>query len=174
MTATQLPALVEWAKALAPTFVSALAVFVSVATFRLSRQIAHQQTKLAARQADIALDRLRYDCFEKRYRIYDATKSLIETVLNNSRKPDFRTSDIKQYIIIIDEAPFFFPPPICNIFTEIKKKTDGLIDADRKRAESDEIRKKSVALADELDDTLMNLPKLFEPVLSFPQLTKSV
>jgi hypothetical protein len=98
-----------------------------------------------------------------------SSKRSLITAENRTLEP--RISD--NIFVIIDEAAFFFPESACNIFTEIKKKTHDLIATDCKGTKNYD-RNKSVVLADELEKKFESLPKLFEPVLSFSQLTKEL
>jgi hypothetical protein len=75
----QLPLWAEWLKALAPVIAvltSAFAVYISVLTFRLSRQIANWQTSVARAQ-------LRQNVYDRRFKIYEATKTLLVIYQNN-------------------------------------------------------------------------------------------
>jgi hypothetical protein len=72
-TTIELPLWAEWLKVLAPVFAvlaTAGAVFVSVLTFRLSRQIADWQASVARAQ-------LRQNVYDRRFRIYEAAKTLL-------------------------------------------------------------------------------------------------
>ncbi len=57
----------------APVVTLIAAVIAGLITLTFSRA----QTRVSRSQRDIALDRLKFDLFEKRYAIYDAAKSLL-------------------------------------------------------------------------------------------------
>lgn len=66
----------ENVKALASPFVTLVAA--GAAMFFTSKQV-----KIAKLQSDIALDKLKYDLFDKRYEIYHITKNVLEHILSN-------------------------------------------------------------------------------------------
>jgi hypothetical protein len=76
-----LPLWAEWLKILAPIFAvlaTAGAVFVSVLTFRLSRQIAQWQASVARAQ-------LRQNAYDRRFKIYETAKTLLVAYQSNGR-----------------------------------------------------------------------------------------
>jgi hypothetical protein len=50
---------------------------------------ARQQWRTAQRQAETAIDQLRFNLFEKRYAIYEEVKRLIALTLNDAFNPEF-------------------------------------------------------------------------------------
>ena len=78
---------------------------------------ARNQTQIAQSQRDIALDKLKFDLFEKRYEIYQACKTLLEYVpfITDIEKSD--PSKIRSLYIKLDEASFYFPPAGARHFT---------------------------------------------------------
>jgi hypothetical protein len=80
-TTVVLPLWAEWLKISAPVFAvlaTAGAVFVSVLTFRLSRQIAQWQASVARAQ-------LRQNAYDRRFNIYEAAKTLLVAYQSNGR-----------------------------------------------------------------------------------------
>jgi hypothetical protein len=101
----QLPLWAEWLKALAPVIAvltSAFAVYISVLTFRLSRQIANWQTSVARAQ-------LRQNVYDRRFKIYEATKTLLVIYQNNDRLSteeylDYRRSTTDAVFLLDDNV----------------------------------------------------------------------
>src|ERR1700730_3454861 len=65
------------------------------------------------RQADTALDQLRYNLFKKRYAIYVTAKELITFIVCGIGRPGFDRRKIRQFYVTLDEARFFFSKDIC-------------------------------------------------------------
>lgn len=159
-----------------PSFITLIAAGTAAAiTWRFSSR----QASTAERQAALAHDRLRFDLFEKRYAIYDAAKSLLRMVINDRQKPNFRPFDVVPFLVIMDEAPFFFPPEACAIVVQIQQGAQDLLAAHGLRdttsiddhADWSESARALSAQEKILADMLKAMPNLFAPVLSFPQLT---
>ena len=139
---------------------------------------AWSHAKTARTQKNIALDRLRYDLFDKSYALYDATKRLILVTLNESPKPNI---DIIAETVPINnllrEAPFFLPPVICDFIEATKADCDKYIEGSLERrkptytATPDDMKDR-VSLGVKLSDRLRELPHRFRPALSFTQLTR--
>jgi hypothetical protein len=140
------------------------------------------QAVTARRQADIAHDRLRFDLFEKRYAIYDTTKNVMRIAINDRRKPNFGAFDVVPFLVIIDEAAFFFPKEICGLLEIIKNDIQKLLEVDGLRnanptddhvawtASGNEVYQ----LEKKIAEALKNMPQLFASAFSFPQLTGHV
>src|SRR5215472_17557177 len=75
-TTAELPVWFEWVKGLGPSLVSALALFVSILSFRLSRQIAEWQASVAKAQ-------LRQNVYDRRFAVYQSAKALLIALQNN-------------------------------------------------------------------------------------------
>ena len=132
--------------------------------------IAHRFTSIQAtaakHQADIAYDKLKYDLFEKRYKIYNEAKELITYVINHSQRKECTDSDLNQYYAILGEAPFFFPPKVCAVFNNIISLTRQLVEGDAKRD------RPTANIVVELEKIFDDMPKTFEDEMSFQQLIK--
>lgn len=68
----------------------------------------YRQSKTAEKQAETALDQLRYNLFEKRFAIYEDVKQLLKLLLNESHKNEFSAFDVAQHYVVMDEAIFSF------------------------------------------------------------------
>jgi hypothetical protein len=161
------------------TIIAATAAFYL--TWRFGSQqvtIAAQQAVIAKTQANTALDRLRYDLFEKRYHIYDTAKQLMRISINDSGKKEFSAHDVIPLYLILDEAAFFFPANTCAFLDSMRTDCQKLIvaNADKQnpnytysQVENDEIQ----SITRRLVNTLASMPKHFETDLKFSQLTQS-
>jgi hypothetical protein len=123
------------------------------------------QATAAERQAAIAHDKLKYDLFEKRYKIYNEAKELITYVIDHSQRNECKDSDLNKYYAILDEAPFFFPPDVCTAFNNIISLTRQLVEGYAKQD------RPTANIVVELDKIFDDMPKTFEHVMSFQQLT---
>jgi hypothetical protein len=138
-----------------------------------------RQTQIAETQRDIAIDNLKVAVFEKRYEIYVAAKSLMETI---AREQDFQKMDdakIRSLHVTLDEARFFFPEQTRAFLEEISTTCERCISAkgrrsllnpdddSRWRTLSEEVTTLSLAL----DEMYRALPSKFEGALALKQLT---
>jgi len=140
---------------------------------------AQQQAATAKQQADTALDRLRYDLFDKRYKIYEAVKELIVDVVRNHPGGGLRPFDMRPKLLIIDEARFFFPKETCELLERIVDDCWKVmaIHGERNITDSDSpqwliLSEQAVAGVKKLDKIRLDMPELFEGALSFSQLTR--
>jgi hypothetical protein len=139
------------------------------------------QARIAKSQRDIAVDKLKFDLFQKRYEIYTAAKQLVEQV---SLVSDLKKSDpmaIRALYVTIDEARFYFPPEIRQLlanlqaicerfFTHLAQRDQISIDNDNLwRAMAETL----AADQSELRSLYASLPRRFETSLAFKQLTAS-
>jgi hypothetical protein len=76
-----------------------------------------QQWLTAEKQANTAIDQLRYNLLEKRYAIYDKLKQLILLLIREDKTP----FDIVPYYAVVDEAIFFFSPETCAWLQSVKE-----------------------------------------------------
>ncbi len=103
----------------------------------------------AWQQWQTAVDKLRYDLFEKRYAIYNEVKKLLRTVLNDLGKPDFRPFDVAQHYIVLDEAIFFFSKKTCDWIEDVKADCQALLVEDAGRREGSRNPSKLLGAANE-------------------------
>ncbi|MCR4377573.1 MAG: hypothetical protein NUV50_05710 [Rhodospirillales bacterium] len=153
----------DFLQPLATIFAAIVAVCV---TFYFSRM----QARTAQRQVDIAHDRLRFDLFEKRYKIYQDAQELIREIVTEREQVGIPTENMNNAIIRarnLDEAKFFFPNDICAIFDSISEDIQTVITETRARTNGDYA---GSAAEKRLRDRLNNMPKDFFTVMSFPQL----
>jgi hypothetical protein len=77
MSGTQLPPWAEWARAIGPALVSALAVLVSIVSVCLSRQIARWQ-------ASVAKETVRQSYYDRRFAIFIAFRELLVAIVDKA------------------------------------------------------------------------------------------
>jgi hypothetical protein len=140
-----------------------------------------RQTAIAETQKNIALDKLKHDVFEKRYKIFLAARSLIETVLHQSDFQKIESARIRELRVVLDEARFFFGANIRDYITEIDRTAEALLKALGDKWRNDEERKEPdwSKTMQELGDASRRLSAMygelsqkFEPSLRFDHLTR--
>ena len=166
-------------------------VTASITAAGVAGYFAYQQAKTAKRQAETALDQLRFNLFEKRYAMYEQVKELIDLVIHQGWRPgddiNYFAKAMQRCEVTIDEAVFFFTPTTCQWLESVRADCKALLDADWNRVQtaffdepdlhsftSGEIRKRQpeeAALEGKLREYLKAMPKLFRDELSFRQLT---
>ena len=133
-----------------------------------------QQWKTAEKQAETALDQLRWNLFNKRYAIYDDVKQLLRLLINDAQKPDFSPFQVMQHYVVMDEAVFFFSPDICEWLEVVKQDCQKLVETNSVRGTSEYKPREYADIAIILADHFKAMPERFQNELSFRQLTKSI
>lgn len=142
---------------------------------------ARVQAKIARSQRDIALDKLKFDLFEKRYAIYSAAKQLLEqlALVSDIKKAD--SSTIRGLYVTLDEARFYFPLETRHFLSQITAASERFLehvvqrevmsidDTDQWRVTADTLARDQA----ELRRFYASLPEKFETALAFRQLTVS-
>lgn len=140
---------------------------------------AFTQANIARSQRDIALDKLKFDLFEKRYAIYAATKQLLEHVVLIHDLDKSEPTKIRSLYIALDESRFYFPPEICRLLSDIQSVCERFFThlGERGHISIDDAEKwgaMAKTLADaqsEIRAFYATLPQRFETSLAFKQLT---
>jgi hypothetical protein len=167
----------DFAGPVATIIAATVAVFF---TWRIGRG----QLQIARRQADTALDQLRYNLFEKRYAIYEAARRAI-AIAFAKRDDDKMPEELNELFLRFEESRFFFLPDICLFLEQLQKdirnflqenyndrqSTKGKVITQGLRQVLLEREAKLRELENALYVTQQNLPKTFEHALAFPQLT---
>jgi hypothetical protein len=146
-------------------FAGSIAVLCAAAA---ATYFARQQAKTATRQAETALDQLRFNLFDRRYAIYDGVKQLISLLLRDPTNPDL-VAVTRQYVAI-DEARFFFSQTTHQWLETIRDDCQALIEASA--APTAQNAQDRAAMKLKLYEHLKAMPKRFDDDLSFRQLTK--
>jgi hypothetical protein len=146
----------------------AVTMFAAFVAASITGIFAYAQYRIAATQKNIALDKLKFDVFEHRYRIYGAAKELCELLTNTECKaPD--SHRMHALFVTLDEARFYFDPSIIKVLENLvlfarhyhRHVPDVRIvppDAESARAK--------------LDHIYRALPEQFERALSFVELKR--
>ncbi|MGH6845948.1 MAG: hypothetical protein ACREC0_00495 [Methylocella sp.] len=151
------------------------AIVASVITYTF----AQAQTRLAQSQRDIALDKLKFGLFQKRYEIYEVTKELLEYVPFINSLENLDASKVRSMYIKLDEARFCFPKVICGALDKIHAKCEAFFThlGERDQIVTDDhekwTRSAETLAADQsaLRAIYASLPQIFETALKFEQLT---
>lgn len=130
-----------------------------------------QQWITAEKQANTALDQLRYNLFEKRYAIYDDVKQLLRLLLNEAHKKEFRPFDVAAHYVVIDEAMFFFSSETCDWLRSVKADCQKFLELNAAEGTTEYNSKEATAAQLKLLDDFNALPERFRSELSFRQLT---
>jgi hypothetical protein len=173
-----------------PNFIQLIQVFLGPVATLIAAGVAayfvRAQWRTAERQAETAIDQLRWNLFSKRYAIYEAAKKSIELALERCDE-DHMPNDLGDLFFQFEEARFFFPNDtslfLDTLRKDIKKylarnyahrqnktQTDVVENVERRQKLLDE-EATLLNLRQELYSTRINLPKIFGSVLNFPQLT---
>lgn len=160
----------------------AATVLAAGGAFFLGWRFGNIQARVAENQSAIALDKLKFDLFEKRYEIYSAAKILLEKVIHVRSLDKSDPAEIRALYIKIDESRFFFPPDIqfhlgyihdtCEKLLRLVGEREALVkpdDHEKWALAADEIGSVSF----ELHNIYGELPKKFERSLAFDQLVRS-
>ena len=111
-----LPALHDFFKDFGSVIATILAA--SVAAW-ISVRLGRNQAAIAKSQADIALDKLKFDLFEMRYSIYSSLKELIEytSFVHDVEKID--AGRVRKLYVKLDEARFFFDSGVIAFIAKV-------------------------------------------------------
>jgi hypothetical protein len=139
-----------------------------------------RQSAIAKTQADIALDKLKYDLWKERYEIYSAAKMLVEYIAYVRDPNKIDTDKVRSLCVKIDEARFYFPDVVHEFLKEIVTLSEQFV---RTMVQRDILRKDDqqwTAMSDKLGSESMRLvamyetlPEKFEEALAFKKLTQN-
>lgn len=139
-----------------------------IVTWRLGRR----QALIAHQQAQTALDRLRYDLFEKRYAIYAAAMDLMRMLVNEGRGEELNELAITEKLVVIEECVFFYPKTKCDFFSQLRLDTYSVLELRAMRSAGAAAHCKLAGKLGDLAARLRKMPEIFESTLGFPQLTR--
>jgi hypothetical protein len=139
------------------------------------------QVRLAKSQRDIALDKLKFDLFQKRYEIYEATKALLEYVPFVTEIEQCDATKVRSLYVKLDEARFYFPQGICAFlddihahcelfFSHLSMRDQVSVDDAERWGKAGELLASDQAM---LRAIYASLPTIFSDSLAFKQLTTS-
>jgi capsule polysaccharide modification protein KpsS len=161
-------------------------IFASLVAAGVALYVGYRQSKTAESQAKTALDKLRFDLFEKRYAIYAAAKEAIEIAFKR-RDEDQMPDELQAILSKFEESRFFFPESIHSFLDQLRQDIEQFLKTnyvDRQFKERN-VGNESVAIRGEilrreanlltlqegLYVTKQHLPQVFASDLAFPQLT---
>lgn len=162
-------------------------IIASIIAASIAAYFAWRQWSTAQQQADIALDQLRFNLFEKRYAVYAAARKAIAIGFER-RDEDHMPVELDVLFLQFEEARFFFPDQVYEFLDQLRRDLKVFLQknylhrknvAQHTGTQNAEVRK---LLLDEDADLLKleeqlyvisrMLPKTFADVLTFPQLTR--
>jgi hypothetical protein len=131
------------------------------------------QTRLAETQADVAVENLKLNLFEKRYALYASAKQLVEYLALQNEFEKIDRTKIRTLYVILDEARFFLPDTVRNFLAELHQTSEAFLKvlADRSNLDADDQKKwsktvdEAAALNGKLRDMYAKLPTVFEEAL---------
>ena len=162
----QFPPWLEWLKAFAAPIATIIASCVAAYFVR-------QQWRTAEKQAETAIDQLRWNLFSKRYAIYNDVKQLLKLLLNDTQKPNFSPFDAAQHYVVMDEAVFFFSPEICGWLESLQKDCQNFLEVNAARGTAEYDTREYARLTTLLLNHFRDMPERFRTELSFRQLTQT-
>ena len=139
----------------------------SVATFFLSLAV----VIIAWLQCRVAKDKLRLALFDRRYKVYDATRKFLSVII---REATFTVPDLFEFNAGTSDAQFLFKPDVAKYLAEIRERalhlqtTHQLLE--RPPANGDELPRLAYAQGDDLKwlgDQITAMTKTFVPYLGF-------
>jgi hypothetical protein len=144
-----------------------VSLFFSIATLFLSVAV----IVIAALQWRVADNKLRLDLFDRRYKVYDATRNFVASIL---REATFTNSQLADFNIGTSDAKFLFEPDVAEYLAEIRKQalhlrtTQTLLK--KTQISDEELAKLAQAENDKiswLGDQIIAMTKVFLPYLGF-------
>jgi len=156
------------------TIVAALAAVIVTVIFGL------RQAATADAQKEIALDKLKQDVFERRYKVYATARLLLKEVLHQHDFEKIDHNKILEFRMVLDEARFFFGPSIRKFLSEMDAAAESLLQALAAKWQNDARQEPAWSqtmqqLGDatkKLSAIYTQLPEKFETSLRFDQLAK--
>jgi hypothetical protein len=143
-----------------------LPIALSIATFFLSAAVG----VVAWLQWRVARNKLRLDLFDRRYKVFEATRKFLALILRNTR---FEDSELIEFDLATSDAEFLFKRDVVDLLAEIRTQALDLR-IDEKLLErpqnADEIAKRANAKNERLKwlgDQVTELTKLFGRYLRF-------
>ena len=144
-------------------------VIAATAAVVVSGYFAWQQSTTAKRQAETAIDQLRFNLFEKRYAVYDTIQKFLDTLITaDADKLAFGAFDETPYFRVFDEAPFLFSETTCKWLETIRADCEAVLYATRQAGAAELGSDKQL----ELGRHSRALPERFRDDMSFRQLTR--
>jgi hypothetical protein len=145
----------------------AVTLFFSIATLFLSIAV----VVIAWQQWRVAESKLRLDLFDRRYKVYDATRKFLSVIIREAR---FTNSDLFEFNAGTSDAQFLFKPDVAEYLAEIRRQALHLRTTrellKKPRITDDELARLAQAENDDLSwlgDQIIAMTKVFAPYLGF-------
>jgi hypothetical protein len=141
-------------------------VFFSIATLFLSVAV----VIIAALQWRVADNKLRLDLFDRRYKVYNATRKFLSVIL---RDATFADSDLFEFYAGTSDAEFLFGAEVTAYLGQIREKSVHMLTAQKifePLPVGDERTRHVEAAHDDLvwlTDQVTTMTKIFAPYLGF-------
>jgi hypothetical protein len=154
-------------------------IFAALVATAITAIFALAQFRIAKAQKDIALDKLKFDLLERRNRIYEAAKGLIEYTALHMDTDHVDSMKIKVFYVTIDEARFYFDLEVRDFLKSLTDRAEAYYTAlyarDHIPIDDPKWSATGVLLAGhlaELRKMYSELPGKFERALRFSRLQK--
>jgi hypothetical protein len=156
-------------------------IFAASVAAGISVRLGRNQSAIAKSQADIALDKLKFDLFEMRYSIYLSLKELIEYAALIHDVQSIDAERVRKLYVKLDEARFFFDSGVIAFINKVCAAAEAYFNllGMRVNVNIDDAPAWS-SVAEQLSGCSAQLRKLyaaapeaFETSLRFNQVTKS-
>ena len=99
---------------LATIIAAAVATWITWTFGSRQHEITLRQVAIAKQEADTALEQLRRDLFDRRYKVYDRVVGLLTLLINRPVKEPLFPGEVMLFRQPIDEARFLFSDPVCE------------------------------------------------------------
>jgi hypothetical protein len=97
----------------------AVTMFAPLVAASITWFFARAQYRVAATQKNIALDKLKFDVFERRYQVYGAAKELCQLLLRKENVENAEFDRMYALFVTLDEARFYFDPSIIKVLEDL-------------------------------------------------------
>jgi hypothetical protein len=128
---------------------------------------------IAWRQWEVARHRLRLDLFDRRYKVYDATRKFLSVIL---RDAGFEDAQLWEFNAGTSDAEFLFESSVVEYLAQIRKRAVNVITQQKVYERMPVGEERSRHVQSEHDDLLWlthqltDMTKVFSPYLGFSQI----
>jgi len=124
---------------------------------------------IAYQQYSINRKKVKLDLYEKRYNIYKTTKKILFTVTQDGK---IELKELKNSIIgIKNESKFLFNKEVVQFIKNLQENSIKLNNLNNERIKTTEQQNKANELTNWFTDNYINLEDLYNPYLSFKNIT---
>ncbi len=160
----------DFAGAIATTFAAIVAAGI---TYYFNRA----QKRIAETQADVAIEKLKLDLFDKRYALYNSARQLIDYLASQHEYEKVDHAKIRSFYVTLDEGRFFLPDGVRKALDKLHHTSEDFLtvlaersnmnvdDQDKWRSTAERLS----AIQASLREMYGNLPRTFEEALAFKQ-----